>query len=188
MANADNPNGFTPIRHNTGGTIRMSEFAIATDQAAAIYSGDLVTLLGTGYVSVGTAATVAIAGVFAGCKFVNEAGEVKYSKYWPAAQATLNNADAVAYVYADPNIIFSVQTSGTAAFSGNGLLMDMEDGGGSTTTGRSGQEANENATAGGTVLRQMGLVQKPDNAWGLNAEIEVMITLHAFTAEAGASI
>lgn len=188
MANLDAPNGFTPIRHLSGGTIRMEEMLIATDTAAAIFSGDLVTQLASGYISVGTAATVNIAGVFAGCKFTNEQGQIVYSPYWPAAQATLANADAIAYVYADPNIVFSVQTSGTAAKADIGLLMDMEDGGGSTATGRSRQEANENATAGGTPLKQIGLVNRPGNDWGANADIEVLISKHAFVAEAGVTI
>ena len=188
MANADRPNGFTPIRHLTGGTIRMEEMPIVKETAAAIYSGDLCLLNATGYVNVAGAATgAAIIGVFGGCSYRNAAGEQIYSKYWPAAQATLNDEDAVAYIYSDPNIVFSVQTSGTAALADNGKWMDMEDGGGSTSTGRSAQEANENATST-VVLRQLGLVKKPDNAWGTNGEIEVTIALHARTAAAGAAV
>ena len=188
MANTDAPNGFTPIRHLTGGTIRMEEMPIVKETAAAIYSGDLLLANASGYVNVAAAGTTAaIVGVFAGCKYTNPQGQIVYSKYWPAAQATLNDADAVAYVYSDPNIVFSVQTSGTAAKADNGKWIDMEDGGGSTSTGRSGQEANENATST-IVLRQLGLVKRAGNDWGLNAEIEVTIALHARTAAAGATV
>jgi len=188
MANTDGPNGFTPIRHLTGGTIRMEEMPLVKETAAAIYTGDLMLLNATGYVNVAGAATAAaIIGVFAGCKFTNPQGQIVYSRYWPAAQATLSDADAVAYVYSDPNIVFAVQTSGTGALADNGKWIDMEDGGGSTSTGQSGQEANENATST-VVLRQLGLVNKPGNAWGTNAEIEVTIALHARTAAAGAAV
>jgi len=191
MANADRPSGFTPLRHLTGGTIRTTEMPIAKETAAAIYTGDLVTLLATGYISVGTASTVSLAGVFAGCKFTNAQGEIKFSKYWPAAQATLGDADAVGYVYMDPNIIYSVQTSGTGAFADNGKWIDMEDSEGSTAiknnTGQSQQEANENATSA-VVLRQLGLVPRADNAWGANADIEVIIALHAYATGAGVAI
>lgn len=191
MANVDNPNGFTPVRHLSGGTIRMEEMPIAKETAAAIYSGDLVTLLGTGFISVGTASTVDLIGVFAGCSYRNPKGEYVYSKHWPAGQATLKDLAAVGYVYSDPNIVFSVQTSGTGAFADNGVWMDMEDSESTTAlknnTGRSAQEANENASSA-NVLRQIGLVKRPDNAYGTNADIEVMIVLHARTAAASISV
>ena len=191
MANIDNPNGFTPVRHLSGGTIRMEEMPIAKETAAAIYSGDLVTLLATGFISVGTASTVDLVGVFAGCSFRDAQGGYNYSKHWPAAQATLNDEDAVGYVYSDPNLIFSVQTSGTGAFADNGAWMDMEDSESTTAlknnTGRSAQEANEDATAA-KVIRQIGLVKRPDNAYGANADIEVMIVLHARTAAASIAV
>ena len=187
MANLDAPNGFTPIRHLSGGVIRMEELPIAKETAAAIFSGDLVDLLATGFIKVATATTVQHVGVFAGCKYTDAAGRIIYSKYWPAAQATLNDADAVAYVYADPNIVFAVQTSGTGAFADNGKFMDLEATAGSTATGRSSQEANENATSV-NVLRQLGLVNKPGNAWGANAEIEVTLPLHAYAQAAGVTV
>ena len=187
MANVVSPNGFTPTRHLTGGTIRMEEMPIATDTAAAIFTGDIVTLLGTGYISVGTAATVAHVGVFAGCKFTNEAGQIVYSKYWPAAQATLDNADAIGYVYSDPNIVYQAQTTGTGAFADNGLWMDLTATAGSTSTGRSAQAINEDG-ATTDVFRQLGLYNTPGNAWGATARIEVVMNKHARTPSAGADI
>ena len=187
MANVDAPNGFTPIRHLTGSTIRMEELAIAYETAAAIFSGDIVELLGTGYIKVSTATTTAHVGVFAGCSYTAADGTPVFSKYWPAAQATLNDGDAIGYVYTDPNIVFAAQTSGTAAFADNGKWMDLEADAGSTTTGRSSQEVNENATSI-NVLRQLGLVKKPDNAWGLNGEVEVQLVLHSYLPAAGVTV
>lgn len=185
MANVDAPNGFTPIRHLTGGTIRTEEMPIAKETAAAIFSGDVVELLNTGYIKVGTATSGGAAcGVFAGCSYTNAAGEHVYSKYWPAAQATLGDADAVGYVYSDPQIVFAAQTAGTALFADNGAFLDLTATAGSTSTGRSNQEVNEAAS---TVdqFKQLGLVNKPDNAWGANAEIEVVFSLHARNPQAG---
>jgi hypothetical protein len=187
MANSDNPNGFTPIRHLTGGTIRMEEMPIATDTAAAIFSGDLVELLATGYIKVATAITTVHAGVFAGCTYTDEAGVIHYSRYWPAAQATLGDADAVGYVYADPDIVFAAQTTGTALFADNGALLDLTATAGSTSTGRSRQEVNEAASTVDT-FQQLGLVKRAGNAWGANAEIEVLIHLHANSRAAGAGV
>jgi hypothetical protein len=187
MANVDAPNGFTPIRHLTGGTIRTTELPIAKETAAAIFSGDLVELLATGYIKVATAITTVHAGVFAGCSYTNAAGEHVFSKYWPAAQATLGDADAIGYVYSDPDIVFAAQTAGTAAFADNGALLDLTATAGDTSTGRSRQEVNEAASTVDT-FQQLGLVKKPDNAWGTNGEIEVLIHLHAYSRAAGAGV
>jgi hypothetical protein len=188
MANLDAPNGFTPIRHLYGGEIRMEEMPIAKETAAAIFSGDLVMAISTGYIKVGTAtAAGAAVGVFAGCKYTAPSGEIVYSSYWPAAQATLSDSDAVGYVYSDPGIVFSGQTAGTALFADNGALLDLTATAGSTSTGRSAQEVNQAAS---TVdqFRQIGLVNKPGNAWGANAEIEVVIHLHVRNPGAGVAI
>jgi len=188
MANSDNPNGFTPVRHLTGGTIRMSEYPIATDSATAIFSGDTVELLATGYIDVGDDDSAAMLGVFAGCKYTNEAGEIVFSKYWPAAQATLGNADAVAYVYDDPNIVFKAQCSGTPASTLVGALIDLDNtDSGSTSTGRSAQQLDEDASAD-DFFRVLSLVETPSNAWGEFAELEVVIHTHALAPAAGAAI
>ena len=41
MANVNSPNGFTPAYHMSGGTIRPSEFEIASGTNASIFSGDV---------------------------------------------------------------------------------------------------------------------------------------------------
>ena len=187
MANVDAPNGFTPVRHLTGGIIRMEEMPIASGTAAAIFSGDMVTLLATGYIKVAAATDANLLGAFAGCSYTAADGSKVFSKYWPAGTVTSGTADAVGYVYVDPNIVYAAQTSGTAAFADNGLFMDLEDTAGDTATGRSNQEINENASVD-DFFRQLGLVKKTDNAWGLNAEIEVVINKHAYHTLAGADI
>jgi hypothetical protein len=188
MANVDAPNGFTPVRHLTGGTIRMEEMPIADQETAAIFSGDMVELQAGGTIKVGTATSAGAAcGVFAGCSFTDTAGNKVFSKYWPAGQATLGAADAIGYVYSDPQIVFAAQTSGTAAQTENGALLDLEATAGNTATGRSNQEINEDAS---TIdqFRQLGLVKKPDNAWGANAEIEVVFALHVRLPAAGVAV
>jgi len=54
MANVNDPNGFTPAYHLTGGTIRPAQMRIASATNAAIYSGDVVNL-SSGYIIQGTA-------------------------------------------------------------------------------------------------------------------------------------
>ena len=121
MANTDEPNGFTPVRHLTGGTIRTQEMAIVKETAAAIFTGDMVMMSASlGYIKVGTATSgLDACGVFAGCRYRDATGKMIYNNQWPAAQATLGDEDAVAFVYNDPNIIFAVQTTAAAAFAEN---------------------------------------------------------------------
>ena len=62
MANVNDPDGFTPAYHLTGGTIRPSEFAIQSGASGDIFSGDVVKLT-SGYV-LQAGATDAPLGVF----------------------------------------------------------------------------------------------------------------------------
>ncbi len=50
MANLDAPNGAKPVRHLTGGVIRAREWKIASGSSTAIFTGDFVKLLSTGYI------------------------------------------------------------------------------------------------------------------------------------------
>jgi hypothetical protein len=187
MANVDAPNGFTPVRHLTGGIIRMEELPLASATAASIFSGDVVTLAATGYISVGLVGSTQLVGVFAGCSYTAADGTPVFSKMWTGGTVTDGSADAVAYVYSDPSIVFAAQTSGTAAFADNGAFQDLTATAGDTSTGRSRQEVDE-TTNTTNVFRQIGLVKKPDNAWGANAEIEVVIALHAYNQPAGVAV
>ena len=185
MANLDNPNGFTPVRHLTGGIIRTEEMPIASEEADAIFSGDVVMAVAGGTIKVGTAtAGLAATGIFAGCFFTAVDGKPTFSKHWPAGQVA---TDAIAYVYADPMIVFSAQTTGDGVLTDNGALLDLTATVGSTTTGRSKQEINEAAS---TVdqFRQLGLVKRADNAYGANAEMEVVFYEHVRNPGAGAAI
>ena len=185
MANVDSPNGFTPVRHLTGGTIRQEEYGITSETAAAMFSGDLVILdSDTGNLTIAGAASAAVLGVFMGCSYTNTAGEVKFSKYWPAAQATKGAVDATGYVVSDPSVVFAVQHDGTGAITGNGALFDLTATAGSTSNGRSNQEVDTDASTV-DLLRQVGLVKKAGNAWGANAEVEVVIHNHILAPAAG---
>jgi len=69
MANVNAANGFTPLRHLTGGVIRPNEYPIASAYAANIASGDLVTLHTDGTIIRGTAGGTAL-GVFYGVEYI----------------------------------------------------------------------------------------------------------------------
>ena len=174
MANVDAPRGFTPVGHKGGGTIRTQEFQILESYATAIYSGDSV-ILASGYVNIGAQDSAAVLGVFAGCQYTDDTGAVIFSPYWPGVDLAGSTKIVKAFVYVDPDIIYEVQTdTGTTSTQASvGVAYDMEaDHAGSATTGRSGQEIDISDTGTGQWM-VMGLVERPDNAWGINAKVLV---------------
>ncbi len=174
MANTDRPNGFTPCGHKGGGAIRNEEFKIKYDYATALYSGDAV-ILASGYVNQAAQDSSTILGIFAGCHYKNNAGEVIFSPYWPGVALSDTAADIRALVYVDPNILFEVQTdTGTVStIASVGVAYDIElDHSGSTVTGRSGMELDISDTGTGQFT-VVGLVDRPDNAYGTNSKLIV---------------
>lgn len=179
MANADAPFGLRPIRHYQGGVVRPNEYTIASAYGTNIFTGDPVKSSGTTKgIIIGTAGGV-ILGVFAGCSYTDAAGSIHYSPYWPASTALLTGTVAKALVYDDPNILFAVQaaTSQDVDAVDVGLLADLASGTGSTTTGQSGWELGGH-DGSEAQCKIIGLHDKPANAYGANAVVEVLIMEH----------
>jgi hypothetical protein len=182
MANVDSPNGFWPSRHLQGGVIRASEYEIADAYNANIFSGDVVKLATTDYIQVAAAGDTNLIGVFQGVQWTASDGEVKFSRYWPASTSVKSGTKIKAFVYDDPNIAFAVQTltgtSFTQAMSGGNVDIKAEHTG-STSTGQSGMEADISTVVTTTAnLRVIKLIDKPDNALGEHAKIEVLLLEH----------
>ena len=177
MANSNASRGLRPVRHVGGGKIRLSDhYSIASAYGTAIYQGDPVQMTGTAKnIELSAATNVDNIGVFWGVSYVDASGNQVFSKYWPASTTA---TDIKAYVYDDPNIEFEVQAD-TATSGVVGRLIDWAAGTGSATTGQSGAYANSTTTATtGAALRIMGLVERPDNAYGQYAKIRVMFAEH----------
>ena len=177
MANVDAAFGAKPVRHLTGGVIRATEYKIVKEYAANVFTGDFVQLAATGYVQVG-AATNRLLGVFNGCKYTASNGEVVFKRYWPTGTTTLNDGDVTAYVYDDPNIVWAIQSSGSADFADIGNLADIVAGTGSTSTGQSAFEISGTTGTGTAGLRILGLYNEPKNAYGTNGVLEAVIWEH----------
>ncbi len=179
MANSDNPNGFTPVRHMSGGTIRANGYLIESGETTAIFSGDLVTLETDGYIEQADATDVNIVGVFGGVEYTATDGSVVFKNNWVASTATLGSNDVKAYVYDDPSIVYSAQHDGTMTTAMNGSAFDVVVAAGSATSGRSSMEVDtSSASATSGQLKQVGLINKTGNATGANAEVEVIINEH----------
>ena len=91
---------------------------------------------------------------------------------------TQNSSDITAFVYDDPNIVYAIQSSGSADFADIGNKADHVAGTGSTTTGHSKFEINGTTGTGTAGLTILGLYNSPKNAYGTNGVLEATIYEH----------
>lgn len=197
MANTDNAIGFTPVKHQSGGQVRMTSYAIASGESTALGRGDPVEVTGSSgtaldYIQKAAAENVNNRGIFMGCHYVDINGNPVYSDYWPASTATKGTADAIAFVVDDPSIRMVVQCD-TLAAGDVGALADWDAGTPSSTTRLSGAELVASSTGTtGKSIRILGLARTKnsdgsDNAFGTYAKAVVTWAEHDLaTGAAGA--
>lgn len=172
MANTAAPFGFRQYK-GTGSapTYEQVEMKIASTNTTKIYFGDAVvpvTGAATGYITQATAGTVALAGIFVGCKYLSTSQKrVVWSNYWPGADAT---GDVSAYVVNDPNAQFLVQAGGTnVGFSKIGQNIQLNVGTGSTSNGISGMYVESPNTTATLPFRVVNVVTDPPGQNGTDA-------------------
>lgn len=106
------PIGFVENVSKISATLNVQSFQydIETAYATAIYTGDPVTSLSTGFIGRAVAGS-AVCGVFKGVTFQSAStNEQIFFPYWPASTATKNSEPAKAYIIDDPNVVFTIQT------------------------------------------------------------------------------
>ena len=183
MANVDAAFGLTPVRHLSGnGYSRANKYTITSGLAENIFTGDLVIITADGVITPHSATEVNNIGVFAGVSYTASDGSYVYSQYFPSGTTATN---IIAYVYDDPYTVFKVQSAGSPAQTNIGNCADVVAGTGSTTTGQSGFEMNGTMSNGTATLKILGLYEAPDNAFGTNAVMEVLINEHLLKDSAG---
>ena len=175
MANADAAFGLVPIRHMSGATIRINPYTITSALAENIFNGDLCIITSGGVVTPHTATEVNNIGVFGGVNYTAADGSYVYSEYWPSGTVA---TDIVALIYDDPQIVYKCQSAGTTAQTNIGNCCDMVAGAGSTLTGQSGFELSGTMAAGTATCKIIALHNSPDNAFGANAVMEVIVSEH----------
>jgi len=148
MANINRPYGFLPIQSATGASpnFEMAQAAIATTNTTAIFRGDPVVRLATGFIGQWVAGQLAsnMVGIFWGCSYLSTAlGKVIQNNFWPgadvaaAAQGTL--VANIIPVNSATAPLFRVQSNATGiAFADIGLNYDVTIGTGNTRDGSSG--------------------------------------------------
>ena len=182
MANADAAFGFVPVRHMSGNAPRANKYTITSTLAENIFTGDLCIITSDGVLPPHTATEVNNIGVFAGVSYTASDGSYVYSQYWPTGTTATN---IVAYIYDDPYTVFKCQSAGSPAQTNVGNCCDVVAGAGSTTTGQSGFELSGTMAAGTASCKIMALYDAPDNAFGANAVMEVLINEHLLKDSAG---
>jgi hypothetical protein len=194
-ANSFGLTGFTPVRHLSGGLIRVNAFPIATSGGTgfddSIFSGDAVALNGDGTIELfavgaGSEAAPTLLGVFAGCSFTQSSDNTyKFAPNWVASTAVVTGTTITAWVYDDPMTVFAVTTDATTAMTQTltGLNADHVQGTGSTFTGQSGASLNvttgiQTATAAFRILR---IIDMPGNTVGnTKCRVEVICNEHVY--------
>jgi len=183
MANSNAPFGFAQ-RQGTGSspTYELTSFRNGgiDYNATAIYFGDPVVRVGTGDGTIKQAAgsaggaTVTMAGVFAGCKYLSTAvGRTVWSNFWPGGSpVTVGNQSTIeAYVVNDPAAQFLVQGDATGVAQADvGANFDFNIGVGNASNGLSGAFLlHTGAVTAAFPWRLVGLVTDPPGAPGTAA-------------------
>lgn len=172
MANTAAPFGFQLAGFLDGrnGSLGQQSRLIANADSNAVYSGDPVTSLSTGYVTRSTAGTTQIAGIFIGCTYLNTSlGRTVWSPSWPGSGAT---GDITAYVVTDPQAVFKVQAGGSTTAIGLADInanINFALGSPNTTSGQSGAYVDQTTINPATTtlpFRIIGLVTAPPGAPG----------------------
>lgn len=183
MATVAAPYGLKPVKRLDGAPYSgaTTEFLInPAGNAANIFYGTVVYLSG-GYVTpatdAGTAADpfVSVAGVFVGCEYVNDMGQVVHSQYYPA-----NAVNAKAKVVTDPMVLFQAQSSGSIAATEVGIEVGMD---GATQTGNTATGNATNsvgaATDAGASLTIVEIVSTAGDAF-TDVLVKINSSVHKF--------
>ncbi len=156
MSNVDKPTGFTPIGHLSGGNIQAFEFTLTTGQV--VYQGDPVQVTATGTVSVCAAGnTTTHLGIAA--EYVTDAASAGSKKI---------------KIYCDPNIIYEVQANAAYTISNvfnTGDIITYAVGDSTSKKSKMALDTFGTSTKPWLVL---GLVDTPDNDWGLYQKVKVV--------------
>jgi hypothetical protein len=184
MANIDAAFGFVPIRHGSGGIIRLNEYDIDGGLAANIYEGAPVKSVGDGTITVAAAADTLL-GIFSGVRYRDVTGAYIYSNKWVSGTATLDDEPAKALVYDDPNTHFMVQAHANFVAADIGDQADIVVPGtsGNTATGKSLVSLDDVGQAGIKIIRSLKVPGRSDAGHGYSvvgayALVEVKINEH----------
>lgn len=170
MSAVSNPYGMRPVYSPQGdANARGIVGGIASGYNTTILKGQPVTLGTDGTIVIATAGTNDFYGVFAGVTWTDAQGFTRSSDSWIAG-TTYTGGQAspmYAWVWDDPNMVFSIQADGSVASSVGGQANFTNIAAGSTVTGLSACTMSSTVTTSAQgQLRIVALDPAIGNAWG----------------------
>jgi hypothetical protein len=205
MANTTRPNGFKPVKHQTGAPYngQVNLYAVATDEGTAIFVGDLVKINGGGLGNYATISRGAANNVMVGCVVgvIPKGMDPAYGKMsggsmtldTPANMFVPATDGTVRYVLVcdDPEIIMEAQADDdTSTIVATQLMANFNvvATAGTTTTGVSNMQVDSNtgATTNTLPLQLVGFPNRIDNEVGAtNQKVLVKFNTHQYKATTG---
>ena len=195
MANTNGPSGLKPVMYKNGSPWngKFNWYYIPAGNASAIFTGDLLTMDGTGsvdgkYPTVKRAAAADITLVGVAIGFADSPGlgfqiDNLTRLYVPATTAIY------VAVVDDEDVIFEIQedsVGGSIPITAIGNNADVVATAGSTTTGQSGMVLDSSdVVTTAQQLRILRLADRPDNALGDYAKWLVLINEHIYRTTVG---
>lgn len=180
------PYGMIPVLNQGAGynTQGFETVPIADAYSTSIFFGDVVKLASDGTIQKDTGtSTLTPYGVFLGCEYIDPAlGYLFESQFWPASTTTGYTTwpqIPKGRVLTFPWGVFQIQANGPVAMSDVGANAAIVQTAGSTAFGKSRNALNASTinTTDSLPLRIIGLVDKPDNAWG-DAFTDVLVVFN----------
>lgn len=175
MANTLAPFGFKLVSGGMGAApnFELVKGKILYNNTTAIYRGDPVKMLSTGYLGQWTASTAVsqLWGIFHSCKYISTSqGKLVNSPYWPGADAVSGTVEALLVpCVTAPAPLFLVQSSGTAITQADvGANADVAVGTGSTVGGCFSGASLDQGTLGTTATLPFRIVGLYEGAKGAN--------------------
>jgi hypothetical protein len=173
MATTAAPYGLLPInliggQSFTGGTIR--DYVMTTNSATAIFKGDLVTIGVTAggqpeaMTTSPTTSTQGLVGVAAGCSYVDPVLKYQvFANFLPAGAISAGYTNVAIRVVDDPDQLYQVQADGAVTRAQIGLNAELNNFGGSVTSGNStiALDATAPANTSSFAVRIVDLVVGP---------------------------
>ena len=167
VARPNGPRGLVPAKASSGAAQRSNQYQISGTGSDKFYTGQPLLIVDTGLLSILTAVTDKIVGVFSGVEYVAANGDIIFKPYWDAPGVVQTGSQVRATVYDDPFGIFSIYANADLTLdevSGYYDFTTVAGTGGSTVTGISSlglDVSSENSSPGNQQMVLRGFdVQK----------------------------
>jgi hypothetical protein len=206
MSAISSPYGLRPVKKlgDTPMTHGAREIKLSTNNAAAIYTGDIIQLTSAGnpqsLSATPTTSTAGVVGVCIGVRYSlpqSMGGAVMFGQYLPAGAITAGYTDVWIMVADDPNTIFQVQGSaafGTLTNGAHGAIgknAALGNFGGSASTGVStvnlvvGANGASLASTNTLAVRVIGFVPGTENDTFPELLVKFNAGVHSYNAPLG---